>query len=584
MKIDAKDLITKELFKQKFSIPRFQRKYSWKNEELSKFWDDIIPEDFPSNHPNEDNEYFIGSVIVYPYGGRKAIIDGQQRITTLTILFSAIRDHLFSVDPALAKALHTNVIEDAENIDGEKEFILNNLVMSQENWQSFMKYILDENSRLTEKPSKKSIEKNEELLNILNAYQYFYNEINKKVEGIEGDEKINLLKSIRDKVLNVKLIEISLEDFSKAYTIFNTLNSRGKNLSDSDLIKSLFTEILDSRSQNDQTLFTWRNIEDNLNEAKSGNGRAASQLFFFDSFTSQNISVRKKGDIYPTYQNVINEENAESMLANLEQDSIFYKHIFNSNYKFEQNGFGDINKSLEALGIFNIIQPSSLLLSLLRKNQVADSPATKLSTKNLRESLRILENFHFIYNAVTTSPGNRLNNIYPSFAKRIFAENNNSKHREIIEDLRKTLQEKIPSEDEFILKFKNINYNTGNARDKMLVQYILKKLHLEYYNFGITGSDWSSMSVEHLLSQAESSRHNIHANIYGQLGNLLYVDKKVNERDLKDLDFIDKKDILIEKSIQIPTEILQKDSWDEADISERTENMAAVAYNTVWKL
>ena len=86
MKIEANDKDLRDVFKLGyFKIPRFQRPYSWERDEVVNFWDDITK--------NTSPEYFIGSMVVYqdnkPYFG---IVDGQQRLTTITLILSAIRD------------------------------------------------------------------------------------------------------------------------------------------------------------------------------------------------------------------------------------------------------------------------------------------------------------------------------------------------------------------------------------------------------------------------------------------------------------------------------------------------------------
>jgi uncharacterized protein with ParB-like and HNH nuclease domain len=86
MKIESSDRKIDELLKgNTFFIPRFQRAYSWEAEQIVQFWSDIVD--------NIKDSYFIGSIVVYKRGRSSlALVDGQQRLTTITILLCAIRE------------------------------------------------------------------------------------------------------------------------------------------------------------------------------------------------------------------------------------------------------------------------------------------------------------------------------------------------------------------------------------------------------------------------------------------------------------------------------------------------------------
>jgi uncharacterized protein with ParB-like and HNH nuclease domain len=91
LKIDANDKEIRDIFSLGyFKIPRFQRPYSWDHDEVESFWDDIILE--------KAENYFIGSMVVYqtkkPYFG---IVDGQQRLTTITLILSTIRNAFLKI-------------------------------------------------------------------------------------------------------------------------------------------------------------------------------------------------------------------------------------------------------------------------------------------------------------------------------------------------------------------------------------------------------------------------------------------------------------------------------------------------------
>ena len=117
MKIESTDQdIRTMLSSGYYSIPRFQRPYSWDRENIQEFWDDIV-RDNPT-------DYFIGSMVVYKDGQQRyGVVDGQQRLTTITILLCVLRNTLAELTlKDLAEGIHGLV--ERRNIDNKPEFIV----------------------------------------------------------------------------------------------------------------------------------------------------------------------------------------------------------------------------------------------------------------------------------------------------------------------------------------------------------------------------------------------------------------------------------------------------------------------------
>ncbi|MCK4857589.1 MAG: DUF262 domain-containing protein, partial [candidate division Zixibacteria bacterium] len=117
MKIESHDQDIRSLLSSAYyRIPRFQRPYSWTRENIQEFWDDVI-RDSPS-------DYFIGSMVVFREGNQRyGVVDGQQRLTTITILLAVLRDTFVELKiQDLADGIQ-GLIE-RKNIDNKPEFIL----------------------------------------------------------------------------------------------------------------------------------------------------------------------------------------------------------------------------------------------------------------------------------------------------------------------------------------------------------------------------------------------------------------------------------------------------------------------------
>src|SRR6056297_2629476 len=101
MKIESHDSDVESLLDSSyFHIPRFQRPYSWEDEHVQEFWDDVVA--------NQADDYFIGSMVVFKKSKQRfGVVDGQQRLTTITILLCVLRDAYLELGAEdLAKGIH----------------------------------------------------------------------------------------------------------------------------------------------------------------------------------------------------------------------------------------------------------------------------------------------------------------------------------------------------------------------------------------------------------------------------------------------------------------------------------------------
>lgn len=225
MKIEANDKEVRDIFSLGyFKIPRFQRPYSWMEEEVINFWEDVVIRDY--------EDYFIGSMVLYqtekPYYG---IVDGQQRLTTITLMLAAIRNAFLAYgDENLAKGVH-QYIEKA-NIDNVNEYVLNS--------ETSFPY-LQGNIQRFEKIEIQCTVGNEEQ-NLKSAFELINKKLYSMIPNFDNNDSGNnlfaerqrqileTLKNIRNKVLSLKLVFIQLDNEDDAYLIFETLNTRGKDL------------------------------------------------------------------------------------------------------------------------------------------------------------------------------------------------------------------------------------------------------------------------------------------------------------------------------------------------------------------
>jgi uncharacterized protein with ParB-like and HNH nuclease domain len=237
MKITCLDKSVGKLLAESFyRIPRFQRPYSWDRVNVEDFWNDAIVEN--------EGQYFIGNFVVYDDKTAMGIVDGQQRLTTITLLLCALRN-AFNEEgfPNLAKGIH-NLIE-RPDISDQLLYVL----QTQTSYPYFQEHI----QKFGEMPESDDEAGPEEQL-MKQAFDFFVSNIDEIITSIESLPNLSAekkkarvkedLSKIRDKILSLNLIYTALENDDDAYVIFETLNTRGKDLMLSDLVKSHLVRLL----------------------------------------------------------------------------------------------------------------------------------------------------------------------------------------------------------------------------------------------------------------------------------------------------------------------------------------------------
>ena len=166
----------------KFKVPRYQRPYAWNEDEVSEFWNDLI---------GNPNSYFLGSFIFNNENlknGYIELVDGQQRLLTITICLAALRDVAKQIDPKLATLIQTKDIC-IEQRDGSTQ---KRVACGETTRPFFEKYIQDENNIAQSQPSTK------EETQIKENYNFFFNKIVNEMGRLESKtEKLDLLKHFR---------------------------------------------------------------------------------------------------------------------------------------------------------------------------------------------------------------------------------------------------------------------------------------------------------------------------------------------------------------------------------------------------
>ena len=217
--ISAVPTTIKKLFNDTFIIPEFQRPYSWEEEECEQLWVDFL--NFHTGNASQKEQYFLGNIVIYPNSDKTlSLIDGQQRITTLSLLIKCL--HLKA---GTYKALENCLkISDQKTGDFTENLKLTSLVLDEDK-KSFKEIILQGgvNSDI-ENIFKRNF------LHLQTLVSEWWNSCAHNSDCLD-----NL---INDLLENVVILPITCSSEDDALTIFETLNNRGRSLSDTDIFKA----------------------------------------------------------------------------------------------------------------------------------------------------------------------------------------------------------------------------------------------------------------------------------------------------------------------------------------------------------
>lgn len=570
MKIEANDKEIQDIFSLGyFNIPRFQRPYSWSNEEVESFWDDIILE--------KTDSYFIGSMVVYqtkkPYFG---IVDGQQRLTTITLILSAIRNAFIQIgEQNLAIGVHKYV--EKANIDNENEFVLKaetSFPYLQDHIQSFDGYKINCEVGSEEK----KLEVAYDIINrkICEELPSLNSDSSNQVSLFTNHEKdvVQSLKIFRDKVLSLKLVFIQLDNEDDAYLIFETLNARGRDLTTSDLVKNLLLKSIKNTSASiDQSKESWNTLVRTFDNSSDSNIMDSFLIHYWVSSykycTSKKLFSEIKGHVNNS------PEEARKLIKDFSLTAPLYLSLLKPEDMDWKNEELEIKKSLKALNLFEVRQQTALTLALIRsyKKKV-------LSLRNLKSALSRIEDFHYCFNAITSqrSSGTIASN-YSKLAIQLRSASSNDETQRVLNDLRTFLSAKLPEKNEFVVKFSELEYTSKKTKDKAIIKYTLSKL-VPLDNGGLS-IDLDRLTIEHILPEAKLKIDN--SLPVSSIGNLILLDGKVNSEELSDKEVSEKFNILESKKYPMEGALLEVGEWEGSQIKNRTNVMSKHIYDRLKK-
>jgi len=543
----------------KIKVPFFQRPYSWKKSEQSQFLEDLF-----RVHDEKLSSYFIGSIFLREATEDQEeflIIDGQQRITSATILISVIRDILREFNDQRHLKIESRYLYEEDMITSEKEYKLN---LNDVNRDFFREKILDK-----EKASKKIKDfKNLSKINdtnklLVDCYKLYHKSLLEWIKGKEHPENLTslllLLKTLTDKFQTLSII---VTDDNEAFTIFETLNDRGLDLTISDLLKNyLFSIIYDSADEDDTRLLVtqWDAMVEKLGKSISG--------FFKHYWNSKNKPISEKQIFRELKDKIRSKKQVLSFLKEIFTESEIYYFLLNPEHSYWNNKTTE--NLLDEVTILGMRQCLPVLLSA----------KIKFTHDEFIKTIESCIGLSFRYSTVCNLHNNKLEGLYSNISNQI--RDNKIKTNSKVRDILKTLD---PKDSIYVESFKNLTYKSNKTP-----RYILKKIN-DNLDLGneIVSSDM--ITLEHVVPEkpieayTEYFKKNkiIHKEVVYKLYNMTILGEEYNRSASSQL-FKNKLEMLNKSKLPINTKMQSFTEWTKDQMTDWGEYLLTQS-KIVWKI
>ncbi|WP_279193469.1 DUF262 domain-containing protein [Butyricimonas paravirosa] len=553
---------------RQYEIPRFQREYSWEKKHYKEFLEDMISNINIKEDEIEVTQYFMGTMLFVgdkdkPSKEPVYVVDGQQRLTTVTILFSAIAQIFKKLgNSVLANSIFEYIM--TKNVDGEGIRVLKTV----SSYPYFSFYIQSLDKGDANQPI------SEEEIKIKETYDFFVKNLREdnlrqlfKKTGKDFGKfsHIALLKAIRDQVLAATVIEIITEDKKEANRLFEILNSKGKGLSNIDMIKNKIFEELNTVEPADFASEKWKNINNILNCCNEGVGFAT---FLRHYFSSKYKSV-SKANLYDKFKELIKIPEYKDFLKDLEDNAIIYKKIVSpqrQDYDNRKEYFWLV-QTLDVFNkVFNIVNIRVPFLSLLEAKE-----RDVITTRVFKNIVLYIENFHFAYTAVLSKGTNRVENHYSTFAIKLRKSRSKNETSKIVDELKRNLESLFPTYNDFQTKFVTLIFSKKDNPSNMKTKYAINRLNCYFEHSELFDERGS---VEHILPENEGLSLNI--------GNLILLENNLNV-EAGNGDYKSKKPIYSKSKYKWVNDFLANNvDWMENSVNKRAETMAQIYYEKIF--
>ncbi|GAA7480217.1 DUF262 and DUF1524 domain-containing protein [Helicobacter pylori] len=441
-----------------FVIPIYQRLYSWKKEQYEQLWDDIIK----IGGNDKMNGHFIGSILYVrvddTHSSPLLIIDGQQRLTTITLLLIALRNRSSEEVEILEKFSRKKVESYLINSDkdGDKKF---RLILSESDKDTLLS-LIDKDKRKPSEPSSKIVEN----------FKLFE-------EWVSNTDKLETIFKGLEKLM---IVWIALKkEKDDPQLIFESMNSKGIELTQTDLIRNYIVMETEIEKQEDFYNQYWRAMEEDFKQSKKED--------LFNKFVRHYLTIKigkipNEKRVYGAFKDYRQKKGIEieDLLKDLQKYCGYFCQI-----AFKKEADKDLNKALSFLVDLekDVVYP--LLLELY-----SDYSNGVLSKQDFIPIIALIESY-ICRRAVCGLATNSLNKVFPSFTKHIQKDEYFKSLKAHFGSL--TEKQRFPNDDEFRNSFITIDFYHFKKRE-----YFFERLEKSDNEETV---DTQKCTIEHIMPQ-----------------------------------------------------------------------------------
>ncbi|MFC7403299.1 DUF262 domain-containing protein [Citricoccus sp. GCM10030269] len=544
-----------------FQVPLYQRPYQWTKEQWDTLWGDVVSlaEERQEEH-GATATHFIGSLVLAPAPGVVAggltkfmVVDGQQRLTTLTILLAAIRDHAISTIPDggsrhAARLEHTFLVNQYEDGPGRYK-----LLPTQQDRDDYVALI---NKSKVAHPSSRVVE----------AYSHF----SALLDLAAADESNPTVAAIEDAVSHgLSLVSISTEPDDNVYRIFESLNNTGLKLTQGDLIRNHLFMRLPSRSQEVYDRH-WRSLQRTLENNQ------IEWLFWIDLVRRDPI-VRFR-DTYTKQkarlESLRTEESVAGEVARLAHLGSIYRLMWHP----EEEEHPAVQRQLRRLLDWRatVTDPPVLQLLVMRDNGEA-------SSKEIARAMLIIESY-LVRRILAGRASQGVNRQLAGLANELYADKSSQSvditvHTYLTRQVRQYVSDQALRDAARTSAF----YYSGRANQRKQVLLWLEDLFNSQEHINP-----ANLTIEHVMPQTlspqwwgklaesydEEAISELHTSLVHTLGNLTLTGYNAPQSNRP---FDEKRAYLRGTSLKMSQEIGEAERWTFAEIQTRTDRLIEMA-------
>lgn len=545
-----------------YQIPRFQRDYSWTDEEWEDLWSDILGTIQEGGEP----AHYMGYLVLQSEDEKSFdVIDGQQRLTTLSLIALSVLKNLNRlIIEGKNPEQNKQRLEQIRNtyigyLDPVTLVTRSKLTLNRNNDSYFQTYLVPLGHLPVRgfRASEHSLRK---------AFEWFEKRVRDYAKASGGDEGVALASLVETMSDRLFFTVISVTDELNAYKVFETLNARGVRLSSTDLLKNYLFSVLHKQNEHPNEMNA---LEDRWESMVSRLGVESFPDFLRSHWNSRKVFVRQS-DLFKTIRGRVSDRAAVfELLRGMDEDMDTYLALTTPE---ASHWNATLKNYAQLLRMFRVRQPFPLILAAHRA----------LPDDQFAAVLRACLIIAFRYNVIGNLPTNEQERVYYAATQKI-VQGTATNSVQVLE----SLQEIYPKDDAFKAVFAEKIIRTTDSRNNRVVRYILCELERQYSG---QDNDFESdtFTIEHVLPQNpeagweqftdEDAEIMVH-----RIGNMALLAKGIN-KDIGNETYAIKRPVLQASNFGLTQKLAEENAdWTPDRIAARQKLLAKLA-TAIWRI